>query len=234
MFSRGWRHDDDKKILAYGSCPKHFAQLWCALKRVDAFFHAELASASLRQEGDALIRGDWVWAESRVFYVSQWAYARALWHARRMLVPRLIEHRHDVAHDAIERLQTRISPLYTKWGSGSEWGYWDQTILGRVWHEIRRLSQKLRNEEAQPELIDNLLPTAPSTVERILAQEERETLEAAMNSLSADFRHILELRHLEQKGLKEIAELLGISAGAAHYRLIRAIQGLRKILKDGL
>ena len=65
----------------------------------------------------------------------------------------------------------------------------------------------------------------------MLAEMEGRTKAALMRLKSHD-REILVLRYLEQLGVDEIAGVLGISQTAVTSRHLRALQRLRRLLKD--
>jgi RNA polymerase sigma-70 factor (ECF subfamily) len=71
--------------------------------------------------------------------------------------------------------------------------------------------------------------TSPSN--RLMKQEWREQMLAAMAALSPKDREVLVMRHLEQLGTPEISEALGISTGAVEARLLRALVRLRRRLE---
>lgn len=67
--------------------------------------------------------------------------------------------------------------------------------------------------------------------ERVLAaSERREVLYKAIAALPEDYRLVLVMHHLEEMGVEEIAEALGVPAGTIKSRLSRA----RKILRRRL
>ena len=63
-------------------------------------------------------------------------------------------------------------------------------------------------------------------------QEMLEQLESTLGSMEEIDREILALRHFEELGNGEVAELLGISEGAASNRYVRALSRLRKLLEQ--
>jgi RNA polymerase sigma-70 factor (ECF subfamily) len=72
--------------------------------------------------------------------------------------------------------------------------------------------------------------TSPSN--RLMRSERRDQILSALAALSDRDREVLVMRHLEQLGIGEIAEALGISAGAVEGRLLRALLRLRSQLKE--
>ena len=81
------------------------------------------------------------------------------------------------------------------------------------------------------QLID-LLVAQDSTPSHDLAREEqRRRVHAALDRLAASDREILILRYLEELAFAEIAAILGIEAGAAKMRHLRALQRIRMLLE---
>jgi RNA polymerase sigma-70 factor (ECF subfamily) len=86
-------------------------------------------------------------------------------------------------------------------------------------------------DESVEELADRLVGSASGPSQRLVRQEARERVRAALDGLAAIDREVLELRHLEQLSVTETAAVLGISAGATRTRHLRALQHVRKLLQ---
>jgi RNA polymerase sigma-70 factor (ECF subfamily) len=82
-------------------------------------------------------------------------------------------------------------------------------------------------------LADRLLASGTSPSRRLINDERRRRVQAAMERLAARDREILVMRHLEEMSAAEIAAILGISEGAVRVRLLRALVRLRGLLDDG-
>ncbi len=96
--------------------------------------------------------------------------------------------------------------------------------------QLRRRS-KLRTENVD-EMSDTLPSSAQSQLEGAIAQEERLSLEAAMNTLSADDREVLALYYVQKRTTKEIAEIMSVAPGTIMARLFRAREKLRKRMTE--
>jgi RNA polymerase sigma-70 factor (ECF subfamily) len=72
--------------------------------------------------------------------------------------------------------------------------------------------------------------TSPS--EAAVRAELEIRIQEALNNMDALDREVLALRHFEQLGNLEIAEILGISEAAASNRYIRALKRLKTILTE--
>jgi RNA polymerase sigma-70 factor, ECF subfamily len=104
---------------------------------------------------------------------------------------------------------------------------------------------RLRSRQRKPEaLIDDLLPQyqpdghhveefdewrLPQS-DRLLRDEMRAQVRAAINRLPDTYRTVLMLRDIEELDTPEVAEMLGISPNAVKIRLHRARQALRTLI----
>jgi RNA polymerase sigma-70 factor (ECF subfamily) len=77
-------------------------------------------------------------------------------------------------------------------------------------------------------LVDNL--TSPSGVAE--REESLEALRIALQGMDDTDREVLALRHFEELGNNEVAEILGIQVTAASMRYVRALKRLRRILNS--
>src|SRR5262249_37247722 len=81
-------------------------------------------------------------------------------------------------------------------------------------------------------LVDRLVAGGTSPSRRLMHQELRDHVQAALDRLDPRDREVLVLRYLEQLSTAESAAALGISAGAVKMRHLRALQKLRADLGD--
>jgi RNA polymerase sigma-70 factor (ECF subfamily) len=88
-------------------------------------------------------------------------------------------------------------------------------------------------DQSADALADRLLTSGTSPSRRLMREEVRMRVQAAMNQLEKRDREILVMRHLEEMSAAEIAAILGISEGAVRVRLLRALTRLRNLLDDG-
>lgn len=79
-------------------------------------------------------------------------------------------------------------------------------------------------------LARHLLASGTSPSGRVLEDERRKRLEAALDTLGDNDREVLILRHLEQLSVAEISAVLGISETAVKSRHFRAIHRLHELL----
>jgi RNA polymerase sigma-70 factor (ECF subfamily) len=85
--------------------------------------------------------------------------------------------------------------------------------------------------ESVIQLAKRLLASGTSPSRRMIRDEEREELRAALASLPERDHEILVMRHLEQLDNGEIAAVLGITEGAVRVRHVRALRRLRELLE---
>jgi RNA polymerase sigma-70 factor (ECF subfamily) len=86
------------------------------------------------------------------------------------------------------------------------------------------------NEESEFELANNLVTRSLNPSRHLVMEELLTRVRNGLQQLSATDREVLELRHLEQLSVTEIAALLEISKTAVTTRHLRALQRLRDIL----
>ena len=79
-------------------------------------------------------------------------------------------------------------------------------------------------------IVSHLVGRLSSPSQHVLRAELRATLEEAIQGMDPIDREILALRHFEELGNKEIANLLGIQPTAAYNRYFRALERLRATL----
>ncbi len=71
----------------------------------------------------------------------------------------------------------------------------------------------------------------PSAESDISLQEELVRMANAMTELSADYRDVIVMRHLEGVPFATIAERMGRTSGATRMIWLRAIEQMRQILR---
>jgi RNA polymerase sigma-70 factor (ECF subfamily) len=94
-----------------------------------------------------------------------------------------------------------------------------------------RLDLQLPDQSARA-LAERLLAHDTSPSRRLMRQELRDRVQAALDRLDPRDREVLVLRYLEQLSTAESAAALGISVGAVKMRHLRALQKLRADLGD--
>ncbi len=87
-------------------------------------------------------------------------------------------------------------------------------------------------DESVAQLADRLAGSGTSPSGRVVRDELRARVRAALEGLGERDREVLVLRYLEQLSTAEIAGVLEISEGAVKVRHLRALQRLRAVLGD--
>jgi RNA polymerase sigma-70 factor (ECF subfamily) len=85
-------------------------------------------------------------------------------------------------------------------------------------------------DESAAELAERLIDSGTGPVGKLLQEEMRQRVRAALAKLGELDREVLVLRYLEGLTNKEIAASLDIGEGAVKMRHLRALDGLRRLL----
>lgn len=88
------------------------------------------------------------------------------------------------------------------------------------------------NDESVAELAQSIVTSSINPGQRAAQAELQARIQTALLDLKPHDREILVLRYLEQLGVEEIADALGISHTAVTSRHLRALQRLRRLLGD--
>jgi RNA polymerase sigma-70 factor, ECF subfamily len=140
----------------------------------------------------------------------------------------------DAARHLDEYLRDRPLPFYP-WLRQFAW----ERLCKLHHHHIHAQRRSIHREEPEIPLPDEsvrqlaqrLLADGTSPSRRLIRQEQREQVHAALAELAPQDREILVMRHLEQMETAEIAAALGISEGAVRNRQFRALMRLRTLLE---
>ena len=143
----------------------------------------------------------------------------------------------DAHRDLSDYLRRRPLPLYP-WLRQLAW----ERLL--KWHRahIRVQKRSVGREEhrdlALPEesavlLAHRLIAAGTSPSRRLIRDELRQRVRAALGTMAPRDREVLVMRHLEEMTAAEIAAALGITERAAKARHTRALERLRGLLDEG-
>lgn len=113
--------------------------------------------------------------------------------------------------------------------------HWLMRLTVRVCYDFLRKNRRFRENEVSREAIDETGERLPSQTPdepnpELAAAEAREVLNHAMASLKPKERLILTLKELENRSVREIAELTGWSVSNVKVRAMRARNRLKQIL----
>ncbi len=166
---------------------------------------------------DRFVRGDARAAEA----LTAEHLPRCLAQAFRMLGSRT--EAEDVAQEAMLRLW-RIAP---DWRSGeariSTWLY-------RVTANLATDRLRRRRKSASIDDIAEPADPSPSAEARLMSEDRARALAAALNALPEKQRIAVTLRHVEERGNPEIAEIMALSVEAVESLIARGKRKLRDIL----
>jgi RNA polymerase sigma-70 factor (ECF subfamily) len=81
-------------------------------------------------------------------------------------------------------------------------------------------------------LVDRLAASGTSPSQRLLRDELRQRLREALTRLAPNDREVLVMYYLEGLTFAEVADVLGITEGAAKVRHFRALERIRKLMED--
>jgi RNA polymerase sigma-70 factor (ECF subfamily) len=117
---------------------------------------------------------------------------------------------------------------------------WERLVEVHRWH-LRSRKRSVGREAVAAldlpegsvlELAGRLVASATSPSQRVVRQELRQRVRAALAQLPATDSEVLVLRHLEELTTAETAAVLGIAEGAVKMRHLRALERLRDSLKN--
>ncbi len=131
----------------------------------------------------------------------------------------------DAGSDVMQDAWLDIARGIRRLEDPAKFGPWAYKIVSRrsaLWiHREERRRQVERNAASEHEFVAS----------NSSAAEEDEEIRVALRRLPADQQAILELRYVEEYGIEQIAEALGVPAGTAKSRLFYAREHLRDLIK---
>ncbi|HUV37265.1 MAG TPA: RNA polymerase sigma factor [Patescibacteria group bacterium] len=144
----------------------------------------------------------------------------------------------EVAHDAFVRAYLSL-PMHKR---TDRFRYWLSRITVRTCHDYWR--KRYRSREQPFSTLDGAQKNwleefgtgkdRSSYNEEVSRHEAREVLEWAMDRLSPGDRMVLELIHIEERPVREAADMLGWSVANVKIRAFRSRKKLRKLLEKTL
>jgi RNA polymerase sigma-70 factor (ECF subfamily) len=150
-----------------------------------------------------------------------------LWHERLLRHATRLTGRDDAGQDATQEAWLEITRGLHRLDDPASFGPWAYKIVTRCSARWIRREQRRRHVEGQA-VVE---PTAPTAAQRVAeAADSVDAVRVALRRLPADQQAILELRYVEDYGIEQIAEVLGIAAGTVKSRLFQARQELRNHL----
>jgi len=137
----------------------------------------------------------------------------------------------EEAEDVAIETFTKVFAKLKLYNSDFDFKTWVLSIAHNTMIDHIRKSPGLKlslDDENYPIDIEEDLPTPEET---LIQQQDSDALLFHLHKLKPEYRRILELRFLEEKTYKEIAEELDLTMANVKVRLLRARQLLQEILK---
>ena len=138
----------------------------------------------------------------------------------------------EMANDVAQEAFIRAWKAIDKFRGDSTFGTWIYRITVNSAWTLRKKAKKHNtlniDDTSEPVVIDEKRDPELVAINSDLSS----TLINALDKIPLDQRIIVELKNIEGRSHKEIADFLGISVTAAKVRLHRAHQRLRDILED--
>lgn len=129
----------------------------------------------------------------------------------------------EVAQEAFLRAYQSLE----KYDDARPFDLWVMAIARNLCLDILRRRQKVKMDDVDDHAYA-LGTGEPDAEDRVIAKQERQSLEDAMNTLSVEDREVLALYYVQKRTTKEIAEIIGFAPGTVMARLFRAREKLRQ------
>ncbi|NNE01701.1 MAG: RNA polymerase sigma factor [Eudoraea sp.] len=144
--------------------------------------------------------------------------SHAFWYTRDM----------DLAKDVVQDSWHKALGSIGKLKDPNKFSSWIMTIVTRK--SLDRLDE-IRKERVQKEHIRHTLKPRRQEPESRYNPELLQRLKSGIQNLSIDHQTVVRLFYLQEYSMKEISEILGISAGTVKSRLFYAREKLKTYLK---
>ena len=131
--------------------------------------------------------------------------------------------------DLAQEIFIRAWRNLAKFRADAPFEHWLSRVAIRVCYDFLRGRKRRGNLVPLDDERDSEIPTAPGDADA--AADAREVLARAMQKLSPEERLVITLTELEEKSVREAAELTGWSESNVKVRAFRARQSLKKILE---
>lgn len=135
----------------------------------------------------------------------------------------------DLAHDVTQDVFVRAFERLHQFRHDAKLGTWLHRIAVTVTLNALRKQRSIQRREVPLDSAREV-PSA----ERVVEPDQRDRLRAALDQLPEELRLVMVMYDVEGYAHDEIADALGISAGACRMRLLRARENMRSLLSvDG-
>lgn len=142
----------------------------------------------------------------------------------------------DIAEDITQETFVKVWKHLKKFDTSKPFKTWVLTIVKRTALDHLRKKKLVPfstfdTESGGNSVVDTLADTAPSIIEQLSQEEDKNTVIKMLNSLSDKYRHVLHLRYYAGLNFREIGERLGESLNTVKSRHRRALASLKKTSK---
>lgn len=138
----------------------------------------------------------------------------------------------EEAEDISIETFTKVFSKLKLYNADFDFKTWLISIAHNTMIDHIRRSSKLNITFSDDDFTLNIPEDLPSPEESMIQQQDNDAMFFHLQKLKPEYRKILELRFLEDKTYKEIAEELNLSMANVKVRLLRARQLLQEILKS--
>jgi len=146
---------------------------------------------------------------------------------------------HDVLQEAFVEIVERLEEyrasrevafyVWVRFLVGQRLAQLHRRHLGAQGRDVR-LERGALPEASSFAIASGFLHRGPSPSREAIGRERVRSVEQALDELEEIDREVLALRHLEELGNREVAEVLGLTEQAASMRYVRALKRLRSTL----
>lgn len=136
------------------------------------------------------------------------------------------------AHLAEDLVQDTLAKVYVRWHAPFRSRIENPVAYAQIALTRTFLSSRRRRSSIERPYAD--LPDTPIVDDATGQAESRMALVAALSGLAPADRAVLVLRYLEDLGVDETADRMGVSPGAVRSRSMRALERIRPLLDTSL
>ncbi len=137
----------------------------------------------------------------------------------------------DEAEDIAIETFTKVFAKLKLYNSDFDFKTWLISIAHNTMIDHIRKSSHLQISLDDENIYFEIEEDLPTPEESLIQQQDNDALDEQIQKLKPEYRKMIELRYLEEKTYKEIAEELDLSMANVKVRLLRARQLLKEILK---
>lgn len=144
-------------------------------------------------------------------------------------------HRHEDADEIAQETFIKAYKALKSFRGKSSFGTWVYRIAVNNCLSHHRRVIRLQHPGTDEELDTQLPDTDSPSQERLaMGNQTRKLIGEALDDLSKQQRIIFVMKHLQQKTIAEIAEIMGCAQGTVKQQLFRAIRRMREKLSPAL